>query len=89
MKDFGERGPLRINNQFLSNADTPAIACDAIGSCKGIMKDPTKHPASGRVLWYSTGPWTTDEHEHDRYVIHGQYRVKDNIFKRSNWKRAK
>jgi YidC/Oxa1 family membrane protein insertase len=89
VKDFGERGPLRIDNHLLSNADVPAIACDAIGSCKGIIQDPTKHPIRDRLLWYSMGPWTADGHEHDRYSITGQYTVKGSIFSRRNWKRIK
>ena len=55
VKDFDQRGPLRIDDLFLTNADTPAIVCNAIESCEGVMEDPTKNSIPDRVLLYSEG----------------------------------
>jgi len=92
VKDFGSRGSLTRDDRFLSNADTPAIICSALGGCEGIEKDPTQGlPAENRILTITrVGGWSWEYlqglYEH---MIEWQYEVRDDMFDYQNWKRVK
>ena len=86
VKDFNDSGPLAVRNTFLSNADTPSIACDAIGGCAGIIPDATKCPIDDRSLVITYGPWHILKNAPDKFTVDKQFEVRKNIFEPDNWK---
>jgi len=93
VKDFNQHGRLTLNNNFMTNADVPAVAL------KDLLDDPV-NPYTGNPI--------TMEPKNDGIFIttchipmadgHGKYRfgikknqwlyLKDSIFESSNWERA-
>ncbi len=89
VKDFNSFGPLVVKDTFLSNADTPSIACSAIGGCEHIIPDPTKHFIADRSLFITYGPSNILANPENKYNVHKQYEVKKSIFNPENWKISK
>ena len=83
VKDFNQAGPLVRSDVFMSNADTPAIACSAIGGCSGIVKDPTKYPIQDRELFHSV----ITSKGSNSYNIVSEYKVTNNIFDGDSWEK--
>ena len=55
VKEPGQRGPLRINEAFMSSADVPLLALKGIGECDEFtLYDPARVPAP-RVLTHARG----------------------------------
>ncbi len=83
VKDFGERGPLVVDDTFMSSADVPAIVCSAIGGCPGIVPDPRGN-TEPRTLYFVMGSNKRNEKRvSDENVV---YAVEDSIFDPSNWR---
>lgn len=91
MKDFGSDGKLVINEDFMTNADVPALAM------QGIIEHPV-NPYTGNVVDSSDkerGALVCTEHifmpqqNDSNYVFTASpdkwWRVKGNIFKSENW----
>lgn len=89
VKDFNSSGLLISKDTFLSNADTPSIACSAIGGCENIIPDPTKYPIENRTLFFTHGPWNKGANNPNKYIVQKQYEVKNSIFDPTNWKSIK
>jgi hypothetical protein len=91
-KDFGARGNLSVDNQFMVNADTPLLAV------RGIFPNPI-NPFSGKTLEAkkdngvtitSSQNFSKTQYE-DRFNI-GQtewLHVKDSIFDPKNWTKTR
>jgi hypothetical protein len=88
-KDFGSRG-WQVSDEFMTNADTPALATN------GIVKD-AKNPFSGnafnapekkkgpqKVIF--SGTWDVLKNGTNTFDKAQWYSVKDNVWDRSNWK---
>lgn len=93
VKDFNATGELKIDNTFMTNADVPTLAL------KDIVQNP-KNPFTGKEINSDSKKdgflVTTDElfmpyYSKSEYVFttnpNSWYRVKDNIFIDSNWKK--
>ncbi len=91
MKDFGAEGPLIVNEDFMTNADVPALALE------GIIENPV-NPFTGKLVDSSDkehGALVCTDHifmpqqNDSRYVFTAApgkwWRVKGNIFKSSSW----
>ncbi|MBQ9538186.1 MAG: YidC/Oxa1 family membrane protein insertase [Treponema sp.] len=91
MKDFGSDGSLVVDGTFMTNADVPTLAM------QGIVENPV-NPFTGNIVDSSDkerGALVCTDHifmpddNKDRYVFTADpekwWRVKDNIFKASNW----
>lgn len=91
MKDFGEQGKLKVNYDFMTNADVPAMAV------RGII-DNAVNPFTGVKVDSSAkkdGALVCTRHFFMPYQVKSKYkydlsesywwRVKDNIFKSENW----
>ena len=89
VKDFGSHG-WNVSNEFMTNADTPALVTD------GIVKD-AKNPFSGnafnapekkkgpqKVIF--SGTWDVLKNGTNTFDKSQWYSVKDNVWDRSNWK---
>jgi hypothetical protein len=86
IKRFEASGHLRVDERFLSNADTAQIIHAAIGVTDTLGSDPTVGmPETGRTLTYSRyyGKWN-DFMENDRVRL-STYSVKDDIRASGNW----
>jgi len=81
VKDFDKKEALQIDWRFLSNADATNIAFDE--------NDPTKtEPAPSRTLPSAIVAWKRKIWLDPQVKIVRQYKVKDNLFDLSNWKRV-
>ncbi len=89
VKDFGSRGELKTSEEFMTNADTAYLAT------KGVIDNPT-NPFTGKALstdakngeqkiFYS-GDWSVDKNNGNTFKPGQWYTVKDNIWKKENWK---
>lgn len=87
VKRFAATGPLRIDNRFLSNADTAAIVAGAIGSAASGEDLTLREPQPGRVLTYSRyyGNWTSFMAEKQNRL--SVYEVKDDMYVPQNWRK--
>ncbi len=89
VKDFGSHGDLQTSDEFMTNADTPYIAT------KDIISNPT-NPYTGKplsvdakktgVLIYRSNQWNLTNNTGTTYMPGDWFRLKDNIWKRENWK---
>jgi membrane protein insertase Oxa1/YidC/SpoIIIJ len=86
IKRFGASGQLRVDERFLSNADTARIIHAAAGVHGALGSDPTVGtPETGRTLTYSRyyGKWD-DFMKNDRATL-STYTVKDDLRVSGNW----
>ena len=88
-KDFGSRGELKTSDEFMTNADTPYLATN------GAIKDPvnpfTGNPITDQgkkdgVTIYRSNHWNLKNNKGYTYMPGDWYYVKDDIWKKSNWK---
>lgn len=90
-KDFGESGKLKINHDFMTNADAPVLLT------QGLIKD-AKNPFTGKAInsdakndgaLICLDDIFMPYHNKDNYVFTADknkwYRVKGNIFDSTNW----
>ena len=79
VKEPGQRGPLRINNAFMSTADVPALALKSVGFCDEFeMYDPA-NVQTPRSLTHTIGSWMWDKHHKNTYIFK-QYRFEGTLF---------
>ena len=89
VKDFNSNDPLKIDNSFMTNADTPIIATE------GLVDDP-KNPSTGRSLkdevskdgtldLIYTYDWTVEKEKGCVFQPSYWFSVHDDIFERENW----
>ena len=94
VKDFNERGTLKIDNTFMSNADVPTLAL------KGIVEEP-KNPFTGNKIPYldkNDGLEVTIDDLFMPYYSKSDkiftvkddswWKVKENIFEDSSWEKV-
>ena len=89
VKDFGSRGELVQSEEFMTNADTAYLAS------KGVISDPA-NPFTGKKLTtdakageqkiFFSGDWAVDKNNGNTFKPGRWYTVKDNIWKKENWK---
>ena len=91
VKDFNSSGELIINNDFMTNADVPAI------SIEGLIANPvnkntgnpisTSQKANGIIIGNGE-TWSPDDQNKNTFKIDNNqwYYLKDDIHKASNWK---
>ncbi len=89
-KNFEERGELKVDQTFMTNADVPQMLAG------GIIKEP-KNPFTGNALkadkengvYVSTSDIFTPLQNKNKYTLSVNddewYRVRDNIFESANW----
>lgn len=95
MKDFNSHGKLKINNDFMTNADVPSMAVNGIidnpvnpfTNKKITTINPKEKKASGVVITHNWRPggnglYTFKVPEQDWYTI------KENIFDINNWEQG-
>ena len=91
VKDFGSRGSLVQSEEFMTNADTPYLAS------KDVIEDPvnpftgnklTTDAKNGELKIFFSGAWNVDKNNGNTFLPGQWYTVKDNIWKKANWKYA-
>jgi YidC/Oxa1 family membrane protein insertase len=93
VKDFNASGPLVQNDEFMTQADTPAMAVS------GLFDNP-KNPFSGKpitdekqngVTITTNDSWSPDHHNKTHFKIEDNQWlfVHDSIFKKENWSLVK
>ena len=89
VKDFNSRGEFTQSEEFMTNADTPYLAT------KDVIENPV-NPFTGKQIsndakngeqkiFYS-GDWGVDKNNGNTFKPGQWYSVKDNIWKKTNWK---
>lgn len=91
MKDFGEHGEVVTSMEFMTNADTPALAVEGIiPDAKNPFTDVPLAPAdkSQYVKIMTAPPQSTRIRKRSQFSIAKDewFTVKDNIFVNENWK---
>ncbi|MEE3410057.1 MAG: YidC/Oxa1 family membrane protein insertase [Treponema sp.] len=90
-KDFGVSGPLTINNDYMTNADTPTLLTkDIIIAPKNpFTQKPLTNQAKDNGALVCLDDIYMPYHNKDKYVFTADkekwYRVRDNIFDSANW----
>ena len=89
VKDFGSHGELVQSEEFMTNADTAYLAS------KGVIDNPA-NPFTGKKLTtdakqgeqkiFYSGEWSVDKNNGNTFKPGQWYSVKDNIWKKENWK---
>ncbi len=86
IKRLGASGPLRVDDRFLSNADTARIIRGAAGVDGALGSDPTVGPPeTGKTLTYSRYYGNWDDFMKSDTVVLSTYAVKDDMRVRGNW----
>ena len=93
VKKFNSNEDIKTDWRLMSNADVPALICNAAGiSNTNVGEDPTLGEAwKNRVLdTMSSSEWRWLELvRHTYYNIYWQYKVKNNFFDDKNWEKVK
>jgi len=89
VKDFGSHGELVQSEEFMTNADTPYLAT------KDVIENPV-NPFTGKAITNDakngeqkilySGEWGVDKNNGNTFKPGQWYSVKDNIWKKGNWK---
>ena len=89
VKDFGSHGELIQSEEFMTNADTPYLAS------QGVIENPV-NPFTGKKITNDakqgeqkilySGDWGVDKNNGYTFKPGEWYSVKDNIWKKANWK---
>ena len=89
VKDFDSHGEIQTSNEFMTNADTPSLAL------KGIVNNPV-NPFTGKAInedgkangavIYRSDHWNPWNNLGTTYASGDWISVKDDIWKKSNWK---
>ena len=89
VKDFGSHGELIQSEEFMTNADTPYLASP------GVIENPV-NPFTGKKITNDakqgeqkilySGDWGVDKNNGYTFKPGEWYSVKDNIWKKANWK---
>jgi len=89
IKNFGERGALKISERLLSNADTSSFICSAIGGCQGIGPDPTQHSPAGRKVRFSITAHGNVEYarNNNRFEITKDYEFTEKDIRNPDWRK--
>ena len=94
VKDFNSSKEFKISDEFMTNADVPAIAT------QGLIDSP-KNPFTGKTLDSSakedpknltviaSAEWDVFKNDGTTYLPSRWYSVKDSIWKKDNWKLLK
>lgn len=88
VKRIGEKGNLRISDEFKPNAETPSIACEQIGGCFNPFLNNRPIKAQGRddPFYVSFVPWQFTAQQLDSFVIKKQMILKNkNPYNAENW----
>jgi YidC/Oxa1 family membrane protein insertase len=88
VKDFGGRGPLSTDTQFMTNADTPYLAAqNLIPDARNPWTDAPLLPEKGEVFIHTSRLWSPDLH--GKYALRAAENrylsVRDSIFYPKNW----
>ena len=89
VKDFGSHG-WKVSDEFMTNADTPAIATNgliknAVNPFSGNpLNAPEKKKGPQKVIF--SGTWDVLQNGTNTFEKSQWYSVKDNVWDRSNWK---
>ena len=89
-KDFGSKGPLATNNDFMTTADTPLLALQGLGVSfinPFTGKDIRQVVDKDEVHSYM-GNWSPDNHGDYAFTfdLGASLSIMDSVFKESNWK---
>lgn len=95
VKDFNMHGDIRIDNRFMTNADTPSIATqDLIENATNPFTNtpffvPPEDKANRLFLVAAPSQSTRIRHDTQFAIQENQwYKVKDDIFNENNWSKA-
>ena len=89
VKDFGSKG-FKVSDEFMTNADTPALATqgvikNAVNPFTGNpLSDPDRKKDPQNVIF--SGAWDVLTNGTNTFDKAQWYSVKDDVWKRSNWK---
>ena len=89
VKDFDSHG-WKISDEFMTNADTPALATkgvvkNAVNPFTGTsVADPSKKAGPQKVIF--SGTWDVLKNGTNTFDASQWYSVRDNVWDRSNWK---
>ena len=90
-KDFGASGKLSVNEDFMTNADVPALLTQDVISnpVNPFTKQPINSDAKKNGALVCTDNIFMPYHSKSKYIFTAKpdswWRVKDNIFKSDNW----
>ena len=83
VKDFGKKGDLKIDSNFMTNADTAWL------SCKDVIENPV-NPFTGKLISENqksdciyvtnTDLWSPDKHPKNVFKLEQWYRIDGDIF---------
>ncbi|MBP5401686.1 MAG: YidC/Oxa1 family membrane protein insertase [Treponema sp.] len=88
VKDFNAHGEIRVDETFMTNADTPLLAMDGLIEnpinpfTKKSMKDAVK---KDKVYISTDASWTPEKHNKTKFIIKHWRCVHDDIFNSDNW----
>lgn len=88
VKDFNQRGLLKTDDTFMTNADTPVIATDGLienAANPFTGKAFTDTVSKDKVYITKDHSWAPDRHGKYVFTLKDWWSVKDTIFDLSNW----
>jgi hypothetical protein len=92
VKDFNARGDFVVSNDFMTNADMPAIATSSLTKNSfGSVTNPftgneISHAQKNERIFIVDGPWQPQYHNKNSFIIDTIWEVKNqNIFDPENW----
>jgi hypothetical protein len=86
VKDFNQRGNLKISNKAMMNSDVLAIACNGADSCKNVEKDPrfSDNPNRKRIFNVTLHGNKSDL-INSKFPITYQIEVVGDVYDKKNW----
>ncbi|WP_288131264.1 hypothetical protein [Microbulbifer sp.] len=87
IKNVGEKGKLKEDNDFIVNADLPALVCRSIDGCESFISDSKIRPlAVGEKVKLHSTPWNPAGQDEMRFELNSVHEVERNIFDKDNWR---
>lgn len=92
VKDRGAKGPLRVSEEFMPNAEVPRIVCEEIGGCVNPHLDDRPIAAHGRdnPFHVTIVPWQFNLQERNAFRVEHEFVVLDrDPYDAKRWRDAK
>lgn len=92
IKDFDSTGNLKTSDQFMTNADLPAIVLDNldINNVNPYTGNKITTEEKNNPIFIYNGSWFVDKHTENKLKIESVYELKNqNIFDEENWEEQK
>ncbi len=87
VKDFNSHGRLIRSNEFMTNADMPAIATSSLGTVTNpVTGNEISSISKDDGIFIVEGPWQPSHHQKNRFIINTIWELKNkNIFEPESW----